>query len=108
MIDYLFHDPIILITFFIVLLFKIFPPNKRNSWYGYRTKKSMKNESQWKYAQKTSANLGVLIFGVILFIQCLLYIFKIPTYEFVMLILFCIGTAVVIITTERKLRIREK
>jgi len=41
-----------------------FPPKKINSWYGYRTKSSMRNQERWDFAQKYSGieslRLGVI------------------------------------------------
>ncbi len=37
------------------LLFKKNPPKEINWWYGYRTKRSMKNQEQWDFAQKLGA-----------------------------------------------------
>jgi len=35
----------------IALFTKIFPAKKVNSWYGYRTDRSMRNRRNWRYAQ---------------------------------------------------------
>ncbi len=40
-----------------------FPPRKINFWYGYRTKRSMKNKESWDFAQKYSGDLS-LRYGV--------------------------------------------
>ncbi len=48
----------------------LFPPKKINSWYGYRTPKSMKNQGNWDFAQKHSGKQmmkGGLIFGLLTF-----------------------------------------
>ncbi|MGB5318592.1 SdpI family protein [Eudoraea sp.] len=37
------------------LIFKKNPPKKINWWYGYRTKRSVKNQEQWDFAQKLGA-----------------------------------------------------
>ncbi len=44
--------PILLITGYI--MYKK-PPKKINEFYGYRTKRSMKNKEQWKFAQTFSS-----------------------------------------------------
>ncbi|MEN1786431.1 MAG: SdpI family protein [Bacteroidota bacterium] len=36
-------------------LFKKYPPKKINPWYGYRTKRSMKNQERWVFAQRTAS-----------------------------------------------------
>lgn len=44
-----------------------FPPKKINSWYGYRTKSSMKNQERWDFAQNCSSKemikLGSVLAG---------------------------------------------
>lgn len=56
------------------LLMKWFPPKKINSFYGYRTKRSMSSLQAWVFANKTSAsiflNLGVLllVFGILVYV----------------------------------------
>ena len=60
--NFLFQNPLILIPVlsgFICLLAGIimakFPPKKINSFYGYRTNSSMKNQQRWDFAQKFSS-----------------------------------------------------
>ena len=65
---YLFTNlliPIICIIVGVTLVF--FTPKKINSFIGYRTTRSMKNNETWKFAQKHSG-LIQLILGIILFI----------------------------------------
>lgn len=45
------------------LIFRILPPKKINSIYGYRTNTSMKNQDTWNVAQKYSAN-SMIILGI--------------------------------------------
>jgi len=42
-------------------IFKVFPPRKINSIYGYRTTLSMKNQDTWNEAQKYSANTFIIL-----------------------------------------------
>lgn len=37
------------------LIFKKNPPKEINWWYGYRSRRSMKNQEQWSFAQKAGA-----------------------------------------------------
>lgn len=46
------------------ILVTFFPPKSINSLYGYRTKRSMADESQWKEGNRFSALLMIL-FGLI-------------------------------------------
>lgn len=49
------------LLFFVVgLLFKILPPKKINSIYGYRTSSSMRNLDTWVVANKFSARLMIV------------------------------------------------
>ena len=52
-----------LISVVIALIFLVFPPKHRNWFYGYRTKRSMKDPSHWRFAQRISAKL-MLIYGL--------------------------------------------
>ena len=54
-----------LILFNVGLLFKMFPPSKINSIYGYRTTTSRRNLDTWKVANSYSAGL-MTIEGLIL------------------------------------------
>ena len=49
------------------LILYFFPPKKINSIYGYRTPRSMKNQSNWDFAQKLGGKF-MLIFGFIIFL----------------------------------------
>lgn len=53
---------------YLVLLF--FPPKKINALYGYRTPRSMKNQSTWDFAQKY-ANQQLLISCIFFFMGAL-------------------------------------
>lgn len=106
----LFKDPTILISFVIMLIFKIFPPKSINSWYGYRTPRSMKNQEQWEFAQKYSANLAVIVLAILLIIQyllCTFYPFSVTT-RLTSLGLFLVGMVLMIVAVERKLKKREQ
>lgn len=57
--------PIFMIIFGVVLKFK--PPSKVNSFYGYRTNRSMNSQKAWDYAQRRAGELW-LYMGVILYV----------------------------------------
>ncbi|MBZ9688959.1 SdpI family protein [Clostridium estertheticum] len=57
--------PIIMVIFGLVLRFK--PPSKINSFYGYRTTRSIKSQEAWDYAQRRIGGLW-LYTGTILYI----------------------------------------
>nr|WP_297787948.1 SdpI family protein [uncultured Allomuricauda sp.] len=56
------------------LVFKNNLPKKINWWYGYRTKRSMKNQEQWDFAQKLGAK-NMIKFSVIPFLTSVLGFF---------------------------------
>lgn len=45
-----------------ILLF-LFPPKRINHFYGYRTRRSMKNLENWKFSNRFAA-IGMLLFSV--------------------------------------------
>lgn len=63
---------IILILLGISLIFYLFPPPKINYFYGYRTKRSMKNIDNWKLANKMAAK-GMLTVMAINLVLSLLF-----------------------------------
>ncbi len=68
-----------MITFpvLVILLIAYFkPPKKINSWYGYRTKRSMQSEENWRFANELStkiALIGVIIFTVLAVLKSILF-----------------------------------
>ena len=74
----MFENPLINITFFGGLIFIIagfimykFPPKKINSLYGYRTTSSMENQEKWDFAQNYSSK-EMMKLGFLLFVSSLL------------------------------------
>ncbi|MDX9881145.1 MAG: SdpI family protein [Prolixibacteraceae bacterium] len=63
----LFFIPVLTGLVFIItgIILLKFPPKKRNSFYGYRTASSMKNQERWDFAQiyssKEMIKLGSLL-----------------------------------------------
>jgi uncharacterized membrane protein len=59
--------PIIILVVFSAggLILYLFPPKKINGIYGYRTPRSMKNQSNWNYAQKLGGKY-MMIFAVVI------------------------------------------
>ncbi|KAB2808676.1 SdpI family protein [Phaeocystidibacter luteus] len=55
------HNPVILVSSVILILFRILPPKEINGWYGYRTSRSMKSTIHWNFAQRFSANMFLII-----------------------------------------------
>lgn len=44
----------------ISVIFKLFPPKKINSFYGYRTTRSVKSQQAWDFAQRYSAKKMIM------------------------------------------------
>lgn len=65
--------PLILGILFLVigLFFNFFPPQKINSFYGYRTSTSMESQEKWDFAQKFSAVKTIQGSVFLLAVSCL-------------------------------------
>src|SRR5690606_26583074 len=103
---FIFGNPTILIIFLTFLLFKSFPPKGINSWYGYRTPRSMKNQKRWNFAQKYSANMFFRDAFGLLIIQIALKIGFPQEYyiDLGLLLLWLILSVIIIYKTETKLK----
>ncbi|MFT5762177.1 MAG: putative membrane protein [Polaribacter sp.] len=91
------------LLFFFSIVFYFFPPKKINSWYGYRTNKSMKNEEVWHFAN-TFFNKTLLQYAAISFVAALLLVFIISvktTWQPMVILLLTL--AVSVIKTEQVL-----
>jgi uncharacterized membrane protein len=91
-----------LILLIIAILFKIFPPTKINSIYGYRTKKSKKNITNWKIANKYSANLLLFFTSSLFLISLFLYLLNLE-FDNILIGLFLLSLVLMIVLTEKKL-----
>ncbi|MDJ1632066.1 SdpI family protein [Bacillus velezensis] len=83
-----------------------FPPKSINSLYGYRTKRSMADESQWKEGNRFSALLMIL-FGLISaagFAGDLLIRLTQPFALIVQAVLLIAISVLIIVLTERRLK----
>lgn len=92
-----------MITFITGFWFKFNPPKKINPFFGYRTKNSMKSKKRWNFAHLYSGKLFML-YSIILSISALLaYIFNFGgnNSNIIVIILFIIGTFLVILKTEK-------
>ncbi|MBE9601952.1 SdpI family protein [Pedobacter sp. MC2016-24] len=86
------------LLFVISLIFRIFPPKNINSFYGYRTNNSMKDEESWKYGNRISSTIMVLGFGTLV-IQKVLFIVIFPNMGLLNAILFLGITFITLILT---------
>ncbi|MEM0942201.1 MAG: SdpI family protein [Bacteroidota bacterium] len=98
-------NPVILISLVALIIFKIFPPKSINSWYGYRTIKSMKSDQKWSFAQNYSANIGLVVVVLALLIQLSLYLIlgKKSLTDLLTLGVWLLSMGFIIFKTERKL-----
>lgn len=62
------------------IVFKHFPPKKINYLYGYRTKRSMKNQETWDEANRYSPNLMILVSIITTLLQGIFYFTLGPKY----------------------------
>lgn len=105
-INLLLKNPIIIIALIIMITFKVFPPKRANSIYGYRTSRSIKNKSNWDFAQRYSANLSLKLLIPLFLIQISLYIVYESTVFIDLSILICwiLSFGIVLFKTEQKLK----
>lgn len=102
----IFTGPLVIIIMLITLKF---PPKKINSLYGYRTKRSMKSQEAWDFAQPFSGK-EMVKYMVIYTLTAIIPLLIINTNEFVglalALILMILFMAIPIIKTEKELKTR--
>lgn len=67
---HLLLGPLMLVLSFI---FKKFPPRKINSFYGYRTPRSMRSQEAWDCANLFSANAFIIFAASICLVQVIFY-----------------------------------
>ena len=95
----------IAVTFILVgMLTKFYPPQKINSWYGYRTGLSRQSQKHWDFAQSLSSRL-MLLFGVLLMSYwMILSTMKISLPEYVDIIALLSASLFPIILTQQALK----
>lgn len=78
---------------FLAYMLRKFPPKNINHFYGYRTKRSMRNQEAWKVANDYSSKL-MLRFSLYSFLIPALGYFSFPEYN--LLITIVINTILVV------------
>ncbi|MDO5105272.1 SdpI family protein [Capnocytophaga sp.] len=98
----------------IILLLHFFPAKEINYFYGYRTKRSMKNIENWQFAQKHFSNQWIFVPFMVMVTQALLiFVGEIdlkkepPIVPIVSMVEFFLGSYFCALTTERELQKRE-
>lgn len=91
------------------LILKYIPP-KMNNWYGFRTRKALKNEDNWYFAQ-TEASTLILTFTPIVFILSSLIKYltdfnysALILYSIIDILLLIVTTVMIYFLTEDRLR----
>lgn len=89
----------------IALLTKRYPPKKINHIYGYRTRRSMKNQRNWDFANQYSADLMLYVGLMSLGIGIVAYYILSETAGLLTaLLLPCVLLILIIPMTEKKLK----
>lgn len=112
----LFSKPLFVLNFLTGFIFIIaaiiqikFPPKKINSFYGYRTKRSMASQEAWDYAQTFSSKLMLRFGAGLCLLSLLLKDIKLPKIEYELVAATSIIILVVVIMlviTEKELKKR--
>ena len=92
-----------LVTLGFGIIPKIVKPKKINSWYGYRTDMSMKNEEIWNEANKYSTNQYIIAGVILTIVGRIGYQFLNNKTYLVPLIAFVPILMVTVFTTEKHL-----
>lgn len=90
------------LLFLFSILFYFFPPKKINSFYGYRTPKSMKNDTIWHFANSFFSK-QFLIYASISFVAALLFAFLSKELSWQPMGIMLLSLAVSIIKTEQEI-----
>ncbi|CAB1250649.1 SdpI family protein [Clostridium sp. WLY-B-L2] len=93
-----------LVTMAFGIIPKIVRPKKINSWYGYRTEISMKNQDMWNEGNRYSTNQYILAGIILLILGKIGYYFLQGKGYLVPLIGFIPVLMVTVFTTEKHLK----
>lgn len=86
------------------VVFKLLPPKKINSIYGWRSRLSMRNNDTWIEAQRYGSN-AFIVGGIILaLLGCIIKIVLPDLNDGIMLILLVIVTVAILLIGEAHLR----
>lgn len=87
----------------LAFLFKQYPPKKINSWYGYRTPRSMSGPEVWKDVNEFASQMMLKICFAGLFLPIAMYVIAPQHNILVTLLGHCVLILLVIPFTERYL-----
>lgn len=87
-------------------MYKLFPPNKINSWYGYRTRRSKASQANWELANHLAGN--ILLVGACLMTCTYIYVELIlhKNVKDILLYMFGVILLSIFIIVEYRLRIK--
>jgi len=89
------------------LIFIKYPPKKPNSTYGYRTKRSMKSQEAWDFANQYSNQLLLKVAIITTIIQLITYLLLEPSQSILLAAtVLVIGVIAVLPMTENRLKER--
>lgn len=57
----------------LAIILKVYPPKKINPYYGYRTKRSMSSDKNWKIANNVYSNYFLVFCIITILIQSILF-----------------------------------
>lgn len=103
------ENPFLLIALIFIVVGFIthkFPPKTINSFYGYRTKRSMKDQKSWDFAQLYSSKLMMQLGVLYALIGLIGFIYK-PTESIVAITaiaLLIVMATIIIVKVEKKLK----
>lgn len=99
------HLAVAAVLLAVALTFRYFPPKEVNSWYGYRTPRSMRSPEAWKAANEHSSKAILQLALIAPVLQALSYFLLPRTYSLLVpTIFFVIGLVVSMIRTESYLK----
>ena len=90
------------LLFFFSILFYLFPPKKINSIYGYRTAKTMKNQTIWNFANTFFVRQFIIYSGISL-AMALLFVFWTKEISWQPMAILILSLAVSVIKTEQEI-----
>ncbi|MGB1041879.1 MAG: SdpI family protein [Tenacibaculum sp.] len=90
------------LLFLFSIIFYFFPPKKINAIYGYRTNKTMKNETIWKFAN-TFFTKQFLIYSTISFIATIILNTISKNLSWQPMAIMLLSLAVSVIKTEQEI-----
>lgn len=93
-----------IILLVVCLIWYIRPPKEINSFFGYRTPNSKKSLRNWEVANKYSSKLFLLLTIILLVEALFLTLYFSEKYEPIIFSTFLLGTLVIILLTELKLK----